>query len=60
MPASGGSEGRLRMYAGFSASPDPAVFLHNWAECKSLGGGIGAHSGATRGLPGSFMSPERA
>lgn len=34
-----------------------SVFLQGWAECKSLGGGIGTHSGTTGGLTGSFMSP---
>lgn len=48
---------RLPKYAGFSASPDTVVFLHSWVECKSLGGRIAAHSGAT--LAGSFEPLER-
>lgn len=51
--------GRLPTYAGFSASPDMVVFLASWAECKSLGRRIAAHSGATRGLTGSFEPLER-
>lgn len=50
---------RLSTYAGFLVSPDTTVFLHSWAECKSLGRRIAAHSGATRGFTGSFEPLER-